>query len=224
MLIVPGLGQCADDLSCWLSPIHAADLVQLGLTVAVVDLPGRGGSDGVEDFGGAASQDAVLRALEALAAREEVRPDRIGILSLSLGASATGPALCRTPVAVSWWIDWEGPSDREIITAGGKRLAPAAGHAMTSDAYWNAREPARWVGQTGVPYLRLQSQLDHAQPGETRHAERMLAAAATSELPWFQLVGHPRNEVPAEPSYLPPGDRALRAALRATLRELVQTP
>jgi hypothetical protein len=47
---------------------------------------------------------------------------RVGVLSLSLGASAVADALAGEAGLAAIWSDWEGPSDREIITAGGTRL------------------------------------------------------------------------------------------------------
>ena len=45
----------------------------------------------------------------------------------------------------AWVIDWEGPCDREIITAGGTIMAPANGHKLTDDDYWHPREAVRQV-------------------------------------------------------------------------------
>ncbi len=84
------------------------------------------------------------------------------------------------------------------------------GHGLDDEDYWRPREALRWVGQSGVPYIRYQSSRDHAQPGVTAHARRMIRAAEEGDLPWFQLNDHPRGEVPDEPRWMPVGTRAFR--------------
>ena len=117
-------------------------------------------------------------------------------------------------------MDIEGPSDREIITAGGRLMEPACGHGMHDEAYWRPREAVRWVGQTGVGYLRVQTEEDHAQPGETRHATRMIQAASDGNLPWFRLNDHPIGHVPEHPDWLPASRDTLNEWILATLEQL----
>lgn len=175
----------------------------MGMVAVAVDLSGRGKSWGVEDYGGPLHQDDVLQVLSEVVTWSGVAPNRVGIISHSLGCAAVAKALCsKTRPEVLWWMDIEGPSDREIITAGGKIMEPADGHPLQDEPYWRPREASRWVGSTGVGYLRVQCQRDHAQPGEFRHAQRMLKAAATGILPWFRLNNHANGENPDKPSWL----------------------
>ena len=67
-------------------------------------------------------------AVALLASRPDVDPDRIGILAISLGVSMAVGAVARCGAEAAWLLDWEGPSDREVITAGGTKLAPAVAH------------------------------------------------------------------------------------------------
>jgi len=206
VLVVPGYGAPGTSVQGWGQVVNTREIAALGCAVMTVDLSGRGRSWGIEAHGGPAHHGDVRTALRHLARRDEVDPDRIGVVTLSMGVVAVAGALAegdRPPVA--WWIDWEGPSDRETITAGGTRMAPAMGHSLEDEAYWRSREPVRSVGLTGVPYLRYQAARDHAQPGELRHAVRMLRAAADGDLPWFQLNDHPVGEIPATPRWMPPG-------------------
>jgi hypothetical protein len=224
VLVVPGLGGHSGAFDRWWQPVNSVELAGLDCVVAAIDLAGRGLSWGTESFGGPEHQGDIRAALRALAGLDGVDPKRIGILSCSLGCAAVGAALAsgeRPPVA--WWIDWEGPSDREIITAGGRMMDPALGHGLDDDRYWYSREATRFVGLTGVPYLRSQSSRDHAQPGEFRHAERMIRAAADGKLPWFQLNDHPRNFVPARPTWRPPGLRSARDWMHEQIRSLLDT-
>jgi hypothetical protein len=221
ILVVPGLGGTSTRLDGFREPVQAAELARLGCFVMVPSLSGRGRSWGVESYGGTENHGDVRACLRALAADPAVDPDRIGVISLSLGCAAVAGALSqgdRPPVR--WWIDWEGPSDREIITAGGRRMDPAMGHGLDDERYWWPREAVRHVGRVGAPYLRYQSSRDHAQPGETRHATRMIRAAAEGSLPWFQLNDHPRGEVPPKPEWMAPGLAEARKWLQDRVREL----
>lgn len=209
-LVVPGLHGTATSLERWDQPVCVHELAATGRAVLALDLSGRGATQGAEDFGGPVHQEEVHLALHALSALSEVEGP-LEVVSLSLGCAAVGRTLTRTDrPEVRWWLDWEGPSDREIITAGGRILEPAMGHALDDEDYWRPREALRWVGQTGVPYLRYQSARDHAQPGVTGHAMRMIRAAQEGDLPWFQLNDHPRGEVPDAPTWMPGGTRAFR--------------
>jgi hypothetical protein len=222
VLVVPGLGATAADLDRSGGPVLLSELADLGAVVLGLDPSGRGGSWGLEDYGGPVHQADVRTALGELASRPEVDPARLGVISLSLGTSAVAGALAsgHRP-GVAWWIDWEGPSDREIITSGGRRMEPAMGHALDDDAWWQPREAVHHVGRCGVPWIRCQSVRDHAQPGELRHAERLLLAASSGSLPWFQLNDHPPGEVPAVPRWLPGGMGVAREWIRRKVRELL---
>jgi hypothetical protein len=221
VLLVPGLGHSGRQLEKWVGPIHPGELASLGCVVLALDLSGRGYSWGNEDYGGPDHQGDVRAALRYLVRRADVHSDRIGVVSLSLGCAATAGALASgNRPNVAWWIDWEGPSDREVITAGGRKLLPAQGHALGDEAYWRTREAVRFVGDTGVPYIRYQSESDHAQPGEYRHAERMIAAAGHGNLPWFQINDHPLDEVPWAARWLPSGTDAANQWLVNRIRAL----
>lgn len=221
VLVVPGLGGRARTIERWDQPVNAYELAGLGCVVMALDLSGRGRSWGSESFGGPENHGDVRAALRDLADLPGVDVERIGVVSLSLGCAAVAGALASGDrPRVAWWIDWEGPSDREIVTAGGRRMDPAQGHSLEDDRYWYPREAVRFVGHTGVPYLRYQSTADHAQPGELRHATRMIDAAAAGQLPWFQLGDHPRSTVPAAPAWAAPGLRPARAWMHDRIREL----
>lgn len=221
VLVVPGLSTPARALERWQQPVNIGEIARLGCVAMAVDLSGRGRSWGTEVYGGPEHHGDVRAALIELAARPDVDASRIGIVTLSLGIGAAVGALASGHhPPVQFVIDWEGPSDREIITSGGRRMAPAAGHSLDDDRYWYPREAVRHVGRIGVPYIRYQSIRDHAQPGELRHAERMLRAAAAGDLPWFQINEHGRRVVPAAIRWMPEGLRPARRFLHDHLREL----
>ncbi len=221
VVLCPGIDDDGGVFKGLLAPISADEVARLGFVALRFDPAGRGQSWGEEDFGGPEHQDDVAACVRYLATRPDVDPQRIGILCISLGVGMGVGAASLPDLPVAWVLDWEGPCDREIITSGGTRMAPAAGHTLEDDLYWFPREAVRHVGKLRCPYVRLQAERDHAQPGETRHAMRMMHAAAQGQaagtLPWFQINDHPRNEAPPRPQWLYGG---VRASNRAILRKL----
>lgn len=224
VVLCPGINDDGDVFDSLLAPISADEVARLGCVVLRFDPAGRGQSWGEEDYGGPEHQDDVATALRYLASLDEVDPSRVGIVCVSLGVSMGIGAAAHGDTPVAWVLDWEGPCDREIITAGGARMAPAAGHTLGDDVYWLPREAVRNMPHLRCAYVRLQAELDHAQPGETRHATRMLHAAAQAHaaghIPWFQINDHPRNEVPPRPNWLRPGTLAANRAILRKLRVL----
>lgn len=224
VLLCPGTndpGTVFDSLS---SPVSADEIARLGAVVLHFDPAGRGESWGEEDYGGDEHQDEVAVALRYLAGRPDVDPQRIGVVAISLGVGMAVGGVCRADVPVAWLLDWEGPCDREIITAGGTRMAPALGHTLDDERYWKPREAVRRVGDLPCPYVRLQAEGDHAQPGELRHAQRMVHAASIGRLPWFQINDHPRGEAPPRPVWLESGPRAAHKALLRKVQTLLAAP
>jgi len=218
----PGIDDSGAWLHSWMSPVTAAEIARLGCAVLTFDPAGRGESWGEEDFGGPEHQDNVLCALRSLAQRPDTDLERLGIVSISLGVAMAVGAAAQCELPLSWLLDWEGPCDREIITAGGRIMAPAAGHSLTDDVYWHPREAVRHVGKLRCAYIRLQAERDHAQPGETRHATRMMRAAARGSLPWLQLNDHPRGVVPDRPAWLPSGRLAMNRVILRKLAVLIR--
>jgi len=224
LVVSPAIHQGRAGLDSLLSPVTADELARLGYQVLVFDPAGRGDSWGEDDFGGPEHADDVRVMVRHALAREDV--PWVGVLSLSLGVCAAVAALATWPeeLRVRWLVDWEGPSDRAIITSGGTRMSPAMGHTLEDDAYWHPREPTRHLTALRCGYWRLQGLPDHAQPEELRHATRMLHAAAAGRaahtLPWFALNDHPRDETPTRPAWLPGGTLAAHRAITRTLRAL----
>ncbi len=222
VLLCPGINDSGEIFATTACPVNADELARAGFVVLRFDPAGRGRSWGNEDFGGPEHQDNVRVALRYLLSRPDVLAERSGVLAVSLGVTmAVGAAaVYGGELGLGWIIDWEGPCDREIITAGGTMMDPADGHTLEDDAYWHPREAVRHVGQLRCGYLRVQGVADHAQPGEFRHATRMLRAASGGSLPWFQLNDHPRGEVPAKPIWYPQGALTANRVLLRKARQL----
>jgi pimeloyl-ACP methyl ester carboxylesterase len=217
VVLCPGIDDGANVFVNGTAPISADEVARLGCIAIRFDPAGRGDSWGDEDFGGAEHQDDVATVVRHLKTLPQVDPKRIGIVTISLGVAMGVGAVVHAGADVAWLIDWEGPCDREIITAGGTIMAPANGHSIDDEVYWPPREAVRWVGRLSCGYLRLQTYRDHAQPGELRHARRMIRAAGDGDLPWFQINDHPRGEVPDRPTWLRSG---MLASNRALLRKI----
>ncbi len=220
VLITPGTDDDSQVFEGFSQAVNASEVAGLGVVCATFDPAGRGKSWGEEDYGGPEHQDQVRVVLEVLQARAEVDPQRTVVVSISLGLSMAAGALASFAGPVKALVDWEGPSDREIITAGGTRLIPALGHALDDESYWQSREGVRHVGELPCGYWRLQAERDHAQPGELRHAERMLQAA--QGLPWVRI--NEQEGLPESITWLAGGRSAANQALLRTIKQAVEAP
>ena len=210
VVLTPGTNDPGSVFEGWSQPVNALEIASRGLVCVHFDPAGRGRSWGEEDYGGPEHQDDLRAVLE------HVRPglDGLGVLSISLGIAMAAGALTED-LGVDWLLDWEGPCDREIICAGGSIMVPALGHGLDDDVYWHPREAVRHVGSLRCGYVRVQSSRDHAQPGELRHATRMIEAAAAGDLPFFHLNEHGEGVVPDPPDWYAPGrTHANRTLLR----------
>ncbi len=220
VLLTPGTDDHSQVFEGFGQAVNASEVAGLGVVCATFDPAGRGKSWGEEDYGGPEHQDQVRVVLKTLQARPEVDPLRTVVVSISLGLSMAAGALVSFDGPVLALVDWEGPSDREIITAGGTRLIPALGHAMDDESYWQPREGVRQVAKLPCGYWRLQAQRDHAQPGELRHAHRMLEAAQGA--PWVRING--QEGLPERVEWLAGGRSAANKALLRTINQVVKAP
>ena len=218
VVLVPGTNDPAAVFEGWTQPVNAPEIASRGVLAVVFDPSGRGHSWGPEDYGGPEHQDQLAAVVQHV--QRTYQPATCGVLAVSLGLASACGAIARHKLPVDWLLDWEGPSDREIITAGGTIMEPALGHKLQDDFYWHPREAVRHVGDLGCGYVRVQSVRDHAQPGEFRHAERMLAAAAAGRLPWFQLNEHPRDTLVENPRWYGAGRLAANRTLMTWLERL----
>jgi hypothetical protein len=219
VVLVPGTDDPGTVFEGWSQPVNALELASRGLLVCHYDPAGRGRSWGDEDYGGPEHQDDLDVVIRHVAALPRVRS--VGVLSISLGLATAAGCLAELRPPAAWLLDWEGPCDREIICAGGAIMAPALGHTLEDEVYWRPREATRHVGDLPCAYVRIQSERDHAQPGELRHALRMIEAAAAGGVP-FRLNDHDEGENPAHPRWIPGGRLAANKALLAQLDRLTR--
>jgi len=203
-------------------PSKAQRMADSGFAIVVFDPDGRGRSDGIDDDNGHRQQDGLAAVIREIAARPQVDGSRIGLVSYSYGITMAAGALARHPhLPVLYLIDWEGPANRD--DTGGcdeDRTGHLQGHPCDDEDYWHEREASSFALQLQVPYQRLQSAQDHAQP-DVEHALLMIANA-TAEVygghgtaPWTRLNERQENTVYplTDPPLLPPRPRDIDALI-----------
>ena len=192
VVLVPGGLQTGLQL---LDGEQAPMLAEAGLMVVAFDPRGRGESEGVEDANGMRAQDDLAALLRWVASLDEVDPDQVVLFSRSFGAAMASGALARhSDLSPLSWLDYEGPGwlEDDIAYAtdtSAQNLQAMAAAAADPAAWWDAREPAGWVGRITTPYWRLQGVPDHAQGSRLAHAEAMLNGATAA--PEVVLNRHP---------------------------------
>ena len=166
------------------------DLVSAGFVVVTFDPDGRGHSAGTEDNNGSIHQDGLAAVIRFAATLVNVDKNKIGVATYSYGITMGSGALARYPdLPVKFLIDWEGPANRNDT---GGCTTPKSGHlqgvyACTDEAAWSQREASAFIGKLKIPYQRLQSEKDHAQP-DAHHAVTMInAALAAGGVPLIKL-------------------------------------
>ena len=189
---------------------QALRLADRGFVVVAFDADGRGRSRGTENDNGYVHQDGLAEVIRFAASLSGVDPARIGLVSYSYGVTMAAGALARHPdLSVLFYIDWEGPANRD--DTGGcdeHRVGHLQGHACDDEAFWQEREAATFALSLRVPYQRLQAREDHVQP-DVDHALLMLRNATAVEhggngiCPWTRLNDLPENTVYTEAT-LPP--------------------
>lgn len=184
LVLVPG---GSDASSAFLSrKMNAQVLADAGYTVVLFDPNGRGQSQGTEDENGTIGQDG-LNAVTTFAATIE-GVQRVGVVSFSYGIALAAGMLARYQnIPVAFLIDWEGPANREEIDGGcGKVIRGTQNPSCDDEEYWSQREAENFIGKVTVPYQRLQTETDHAQP-DYSHTVAMVNAAVAGDVPWVRL-------------------------------------
>jgi pimeloyl-ACP methyl ester carboxylesterase len=223
LVLVPGgRGDSSSFLKSTPGGSEAQELADHGFAVVVFDPDGRGESEGTEDDNGYVHQDGLAAVIAFAATLSAVDPARLGLVSYSYGVTMATGALARYPdLPILFYIDWEGPANRN--DTGGcdaDKLGHLQGHPCDDEAFWSEREASAFALTMDVPYQRLQSRVDHVQP-DVEHAI-LLIANATSEAygghgncPWTRLNDLAANRIytAANPPVFPARDLNLQAVV-----------
>ncbi|HCP44539.1 MAG TPA: hypothetical protein DIU15_00655 [Deltaproteobacteria bacterium] len=165
VVLVPGRDHAGSVFCRGLSLISADELAAAGIRTVHFDPVGRGRSWGHDDFCGVEGQDALRAVLDFVHSRHNVLPDRVGVLSMSMGLSLAAPVLAREGrrLKTSFLLDWEGPATRDVLLRGSPIPSTArAALAHDPDTFWAVREPIAWIDQLPCRYVRIQARRDHA--------------------------------------------------------------
>jgi pimeloyl-ACP methyl ester carboxylesterase len=212
VLIPGGTGDSSDFLG---PPDRAQSIADEGFTVVVFDADGRGRSEGEEDQNGYTHQDGLAEIIRFVTTLPEVDEARIGLASWSYGVTMATGALARYPdLSVRFLIDWEGPANRDDTGGCGEdAVGHLQGHPCDDEDFWREREASIFALDLRVPYQRLQSEKDHAQP-DNDHAVLMINNATAEaygghgKAPWTRLNDLEPNTVyttDALPPMIPEG-------------------
>ncbi len=175
------------------------DLLSYGFTVAHFAPDGRGHSEGEEDYNGHISQDGMNAVLQYLITRDEIDPEKIGVISFSYGVTLASGAIARYDgdPEIQFYIDWEGPTLREYTTSG----CPEEGEGQDNidfepcenEEFWSEREALYFLEEITVPYLRVQGENDHVQK-DNEHAVLAINAATEGNSPWTRINLEDQNQ------------------------------
>lgn len=205
----------------------AQNLADAGAAYVAWDPRGRVLSEGEEDANGSISQDDFAAVLRWTASQPRVDPRQVVAYSRSFGGALASGALARDetlePLA---WVDYESPGwlrddldhASEHTAEMMRALALASGD---EDAWFEAREPAAFIGNVRARYHRVQGNPDHAL--DTMQAAVAMVNGATSspEVTFNgEIVVEPLTETSAEAAAVvggvnPDGEEMTAAVLAA---------
>lgn len=211
VVLVPGRDKDSSVFDSLLYPLNASEVASLGARVFTFDPTGRGRSWGHDDFCGSEGQDSLRAVLDYVHSRRDVRQDKVGVVSFSLGLSLAAPVLAShgDRLRTAFLLDWEGPANRDAILRSGP-IPPAARAALARDPeiFWAHREPMSAMDDLPCPYIRVQAREDHALGSRgARGAVELVKEAAQGRAPETLL-----NDNPADSSWRPDQIEELRWA------------
>ena len=175
----------------------AEEIASKGFMVLIFSADGRGNSEGLEDHNGYLQQDGLYELYSFL--NEKV--DKIGLVSYSYGVAMASGMLGRYQPGVDFYIEWEGPTNREYVSVGcrdrsvieGVVGAVKGGITCDDNDYWEEREALNFVSDFKTEYfLILQSDKDHVQ--KTNDHSLDMNNLAVEHLDWVRVNG-PENEI-----------------------------
>jgi pimeloyl-ACP methyl ester carboxylesterase len=232
VLIPGGTGSGSDFLGPRLE--RTQEMADAGFALVVFDPDGRGRSEGVEDQNGFAHQDGLAEVIRFAATLPKVDRTQIGVVSWSYGITMASGALARHPdLPVRFLIDWEGPANRDDTGGCGEdAVGHLQGHPCDHEDFWREREASVFALDLQMPYQRLQTEKDHAQP-DNDHAVLMINNATAEaygghgKAPWTRLNDAEPNSVytvDTLPPLFPEGREQTEALIVQYAHELFGLP
>lgn len=225
LILVPG-GNSGS--STFIGPKKSVDdITDAGLIAVVFDPDGRGMSGGEENQNGFDQQDGLAAIISFLVDElPDAQIDNVGIATFSFGLSMGSGVIVRySELPIRFLIDWEGPIDRNDFSGcDSNRTGHLTGEVdCDNEAYFAEREGISFVPQLDIPYIRLQTEKDHAQP-DTLSAVRIVNAAVSAGLSYVRLNDYEVNQTYNEenpPEMFPDNlDKSLMAKIAEDAKEL----
>ena len=168
-------------------------------------------SEGLEDYNGKIHQDDLKAIVDYVRSLPNVPADNVGIYTSSYGITMGAGCVGRYPnLPVKYLVDNEGPSDSKVTSFDYwndstrtrraydifKHYSTAKDSSAGNIAWWNEREAVRWIDKFKGRYLRIQTEIDHAQPPWFHgHTIDMINAATNTiyggrgQSPWTRVNG-----------------------------------
>ena len=176
--------------------LTADEIACLGFAVVHYDPCGRGKSGGTEDFWGPTQQQELADILWHVNGLDCVDSAfGLTVFSFSIGIIIATGALRREGLpTVRMLFDWEGPSDRYIITRN-DRHRPLRDYPTSLEEFWSLREPVNMIGGIRCGYFRYQAERDHVQGDTKTHALALVNAATSGHAAWTRLNDNPPNKL-----------------------------
>jgi len=165
LVLVPGGVQKG---SVWHAPWRRAGSIhwaKSGFAVVEFDFQGRGQSEGIENRGGPQGREDLRAIINYMNGRADVLDGGVGLVSSSMGCVPCAGALAVwTDLPVKFWIDLEGAHNRYSATQWDDPFWTGlnGGHGTDDNLYWSEREAISFQPFITVPYIRVQSYLDHS--------------------------------------------------------------
>ena len=186
----------------WHAPYRKCNIdnwAAAGFVGMLFDAQGRGKSEGKEDYNGPVQRGDLKTVIEYCASRPDVLPGGVGLASSSWGCTLASATLGTYPdLPVRFWVDLEGAHNRYSATQYNDPfwIARFNGHTTYDDEFWAEREAITFQPFIRVPYIRIQSDMDHAfDYFYVKHAIDMVNATVSGPCPYARLNHMAPNKI-----------------------------
>jgi len=192
LILVPGGTQTGNAWHASWKKSNTRHWTQAGFIVIDFDFQGRGNTPGEEDWYGPVHREDLKAVIEYMNQRDDVLPIGAGIVTSSWGITVAAATLAENKdLNIRFLVDKEGSSDRYSSTQWDDPYwidLLGNGNDTSVDEYWDPRESITFQPYITVPYIRIQSDMDHAMDiFYVDHAIALVNAAVEGLCPYVQL-------------------------------------